>query len=129
MKEIKRKNDSKPIIPNKIGAFIICAFFAVSLIALGAVSVFDTDKTVSQKENRNLASFPEMSVKTVFDGSFAKGFDEYYADTFPMRDSFLAVNAKLSDFFSKTKSGDDKMIIVEKGDKDDFAGQDITYDE
>ncbi len=129
MKEIKRKTDSKPIIPNKIGAFIIFALFAVSLITFGAVSAFDTDKTVSQKENRNLASFPEFSVKTVFDGSFAKNFDEYYADTFPLRDSFLTVNAKLSDFFSKTKSGDDKMIIVEKGDKDDFAGQDITYDE
>ncbi len=129
MKETKRKNESKPVIPDKIGAFIICALFAASLISLGAVSAFDTDKTVSQKENRTLASFPKMSVKSVFDGSFAKNFDEYYADTFPMRDSFLTVNAKLSDFFSKTESGDDKMIIVEKDDKDDFAGQDITYDE
>lgn len=129
MKDIKRKTESKPVIPDKIGAFIICALFAVSLISLGAVSVFDTDETVSKKENRTLASFPEMSVKSVFDGSFAKNFDEYYADTFPMRDSFLSVNVKLSDFFSKTKSGNDKMIIVDKGDKDDFAGQDITYDE
>lgn len=121
------KKENK-IYLSKAGAFFICAVFALSLVVFGLASAFDTDKTVSENENRNLKTMPQITVKSLFDGSFSVEFDEYYADTFPMREKFLSVNRKISDLFSKTSSGDD-MVIVEKSDKDDFAGQDITFDE
>ena len=128
-KTSKSRERQTNIIPTRAGAFLICFLLFVSLFSFFLTSVFDKDKTVSQKENRNLEAAPKLSVVSVFNGSFAKDFDNYYADTFPQREFFLEVNSAVAGFFSKTGSGDDKMVIVEKQDKDDFAGQNITYDE
>lgn len=125
----KTKKDDKPVVASKVGALSVCALFFVTLTLLFLVSVFDEDKTVSQRENRNLSSFPDLCVVSLFNGSFSKNFDEYYADTFPMRDKLLIVNEKISKVFSKTGAGDDSMVIVEKQDKGDFSGQNITYGE
>ncbi len=118
------KENKKSIIPNKLSAALICAVFVLLIFSGFLVSRFDVDRTVSVKENRTLAAKPKISIVTFFNGSFSEDFDEYFSDTFPLRDSFLDINAKLSGFFSKN-SGRDDMVIVEKQDKDDFAGQNI----
>lgn len=118
------KENKKSIIPNKLSAVLICAMFVLLIFAGFLVSRFDVDRTVSVKENRTLASKPKISIVTFFNGSFSEDFDEYFSDTFPLRDGFLDINAKLSGFFSKNSGGDD-MVLVEKQEKDDFAGQNI----
>lgn len=91
-------------------------------------SVFDKDATVSERENRALATMPSLSLKTLSDGSFMTNFETYYADTFPRREHFLALNQKLTAVFSGVRGKDD-VVLVAKTEKDDFAGQDIDYDE
>ena len=119
-----RTKTKKDVTPSKAGAvFIILAFVGV-IITLFLISAFDTDKTVSQKENRALKQRPKFTVSAVLDGKYFSEFEEYYQDTFPYRDKFLDINSKISKAFSKTQ-GNSGMVIVEKQEKDDFAGQNI----
>ena len=76
------------------------------------------------KENRALKQRPKFTVSAVLDGKYFSEFEEYYQDTFPYRDKFLDINSKISKAFSKTQ-GNSGMVIVEKQEKDDFAGQNI----
>lgn len=119
-----RKKIKKDVTPNKAGAFFIILAFVGVIITLFLISAFDTDKTVSQKENRALKQKPKFTVSSVLDGKYFSEFEEYYQDTFPYRDKFLGLNSKISKAFSKTH-GNSGMVIVEKQEKDDFAGQNI----
>lgn len=44
------------------------------------------DKAFSERENRNLASFPEITIERVFSGEFMSEFETYLTDQFPVRD-------------------------------------------
>lgn len=131
LKKIKPQSDSitdrRPLLKKGASAVICVLFFAV-LAVLFTVSVFDTDKTVSESENRTLAQMPKLTWQSATDGTFAEDFDTYFADTFPNRERFLQINQKLSAFFSGTRSAND-VVLVEKGNKEDFAGQDMDYEE
>ena len=109
-------------------AALMCILFFGALFTLFFISIFDTDKTVSETENRNLATMPEITAQTLFDGSFMTDFEAYYTDTFPFRDELMQLHNTTSDFFSGTRTSED-IVLVERGDEEDFAGQDITYDE
>lgn len=109
-------------------AALMCILFFGALFTLFFISIFDTDKTVSETENRNLATMPEITAQTLFDGSFMTDFEAYYTDTFPFRDELMQLHNTMSDFFSGTRTSED-IVLVERGDEEDFAGQDITYDE
>lgn len=109
-------------------AALMCILFFGALFTLFFISIFDTDKTVSETENRNLATMPEITAQTLFDGSFMTDFETYYTDTFPFRDELMQLHNTMSDFFSGTRTSED-IVLVERGDEEDFAGQDITYDE
>lgn len=50
-------------------------------------------KESSDSERRLLAQLPEISVKTVFDGSFTADFEEYTLDQFPGREMFRSIKA------------------------------------
>lgn len=123
MSNYETKNENK-IIYGKLCAAAVIIAFAVFIFTLFLVSRLDTDKTVSERENRTLAAKPRWSVLTFLNGSYAERYDSYVSDTFPFRDGFLDINAKLSGAFSKN-AGNDDMVLVEKQDKDDFAGQNI----
>ena len=124
MTRYRKKLMKKNVVPNKSGAFFIILAFVGVIITLFLVSAFDTDPTVSQRENRTLKQKPKFTISAVFDGKYFSEFEEYYQDTFPLRDKFLDLNSKISDAFSKT-GGNSGMVIVEKQEKDDFAGQNI----
>ncbi|MEG2395712.1 MAG: DHHW family protein [Oscillospiraceae bacterium] len=109
---------------SKFGKIFLCTICALAVSLLSILSIFDVDATVSQSENRSLAAAPKLTISAVFDKSFTADFDEYYADTFPFREFFLNANKKISKVLSGTKGTDD-IVLVEKSDKDDFAGQDI----
>ena len=50
---------------------------------------------LSESERRPLAQFPELSVKTIFDGSFMEKFEDYTLDQFPLRDAFRTMKANI----------------------------------
>lgn len=78
----------------RILCLVAVALFVLPLFVLGVTSLVDQDKTVSEKENRNLKTRPAFTLQALFDGSFTKDFEEYYADTFPLRDfSYLSTRS------------------------------------
>lgn len=112
----------------KLGRILITVLFVGVLVFFGIYSAVDVDKTVSETENRALASMPKFSVESFLSRKFTADFDEYYADTFPFRDFFLGVHEKVSSVLTKN-SGKDDMVLVDGPGEDDFGGQDIDYEE
>lgn len=109
---------------SKFGAVILGLFMTV-LIVFFVISLCDTDKTVSAKENRNLAKAPVFSVSALFDGSYISKVETYYSDTFPLRDFFLDVNNGIKKFTSQFSAGNDVVIVNSNKTGDDFAGQSL----
>ncbi len=72
----------------------ICAsLIVVSLIACTAVSVIRKPRLMSEKENRELAALPQVTVEKIFNGTFMKEFETYTADQFVLRDVAVSVKA------------------------------------
>ena len=61
----------------------------------------------SESERRVLESFPEVSFENISNGKFAKDFEKYSTDRFPMRDTFRSVKAytRLYAFMQKDNNG------------------------
>ncbi len=73
---------------------IICFFLPI--ITLSLYSILDTDAVFSEMENRQLSKMPEFDTESYFNAQFTKEFDNYFNDTFPLRDYFLQLNRCLS---------------------------------
>ena len=98
---------------------IIC--FLLPLVFFLVYSICDSDKTFSDSENRELATFPRFSAESYADASFMQNFETYYNDQFPFREQFIKL-AKLynSIMFPDFLLSDDDVLelnssIVYKG--------------
>lgn len=75
--------------------------FIVILSLLGIANFMNFDKpVVSVLENRALKKKPEFSFTGLFSGSFFKDYDEYYSDTFILRDNLVRVSKDLNDLMA-----------------------------
>jgi len=64
--------------------------FLLILGVFALLNLFQTDRpTVSQLENRALKAKPALTLSTLFDGSYLKDLEEYYADTFVFRETWV----------------------------------------
>lgn len=59
-----------------------------------ALIVFERP-TVSETENRKLATFPEFSFEKYFSGEYTDGITEWFDDTVPWRDGFKDISANI----------------------------------
>lgn len=124
--ERKRNEREKKVYRTLISALSVLLFFGF-LIFLLFLSAVDKDKTVSEVEKRQLAKRPDFSFSSFFDGSWGREYEEYYADQFPLRDSFIGVSKKVENFFTKFSFGkDDSVIVKVKKNEDDFGGEGLT---
>ncbi len=73
----------------KITKSIIAILFAAALLLGMVMFVFSEKKTFSENENKNLAQFPNFSVKALESGEFTQELEEYMKDHFPLRDSLM----------------------------------------
>lgn len=80
-------------------------FFALTFIALFSVCsafvIFHSPRITSEKENRTLAQFPELSFSSIADGSFMDGFEAYAADQFRWRDGAVTIKANIERLIGK----------------------------
>lgn len=64
--------------------------FIIIISVFGISNLLNTKKpTVSELENRALKQMPVFSVKELFDGRYLKGFEDYYSDTFILRETLV----------------------------------------
>ena len=98
--------------------FILCLCFLIG-------TMFFFRPSVSEFEKRELTKFPKITLKSLWDGSYFSDISLWYSDTFPMRESLIAMNTQLKShygiaseekFIGRTEKGDE--IPSKKDDKD-----------
>ena len=110
----EQKNENKVKRTGGYRSIQIGVFFA-ALFILAVISwIIPLHPTVSEAEKRELAKFPEFSVQALASGDFFDGINTWFADTFPFRDTYFAMNTAFKEVLSPggtTVHGD-----VEQGD-------------
>lgn len=72
-------------------------FFILFLSVLGLANVLNTNKpTVSSLENRALRPKPGFSLSSFLSGEYQKQYEEYYSDTFVLRDDLVKTSRDIS---------------------------------
>ncbi|HPY98404.1 MAG TPA: hypothetical protein PLZ06_05115, partial [Clostridia bacterium] len=62
--------------------------FVVFITVFGLLNLLNPDKSeISLQENRTLAKKPVFSFQSVFDKSYASGWNDYYSDTLLLREN------------------------------------------
>ncbi|HHY63552.1 MAG TPA: hypothetical protein GX501_00750 [Clostridiaceae bacterium] len=68
-------------------------FFILFLSVLGLANVLNTNKpTVSTLENRVLKAKPQFSLPGFLAGQYQEDYEEYYSDTFVLRDNLVKIS-------------------------------------
>lgn len=79
---------------------LFCGFIGAFMIAGLALP----DKTFSEMENRSLQQKPAFSMQSLKDGTFATETEQYVADQFPLRDSFVETKSLLERLWGKQEN-------------------------
>ena len=67
--------------------------FLLIISVLGIANLINVNKPkVSEMENRALKQKPQLKVSALLDGSYFKDYNEYYSDTFILRDRLLKIS-------------------------------------
>ena len=93
----------------------LSAFFLLFLMLVGLISTFDKDATYSESEKRQLKTKPKFTISGLLDGNYFNQYREYFADTFPNRESLMNSNTTLNGFyyFRGLGSDDSASLVVD----------------
>lgn len=101
---------------------VLLAVFLLTMIAISAVSFFSTG---SKEPGQTPAEPPKFSMNALLDGSWIKGFEDYYSDTFPLRDKLLDVNRSLNSLYYFSGGSDDNVLIIGGNTGAEFGGESL----
>ena len=76
---------------DKIKDIVVTIIFLFTVISLFLINVIKEDTDISIAERRKLATMPELTTKSLFDGTYFKKFDSYVTDQFIKRDTFRKI--------------------------------------
>lgn len=77
----------------KFQKFITILPCAIFILFFSLWCFFVPTPDYSESERRSLAKFPEITLDNIVSGTFAKDFEEYTTDRFPLRDTLRSVKA------------------------------------
>ncbi len=97
----------------KIKKYLTIVLCSIFIFCFSFWCFFIKTPDYSQSERRQLAQFPEISWQSITSGEFAKKFDEYTTDRFPVRDTWRSIKAytRLNVFLQK----ENNKIFVKNG--------------
>jgi len=76
-------------------------FFIILITILVLANILNTNKpTVSNLENRALKTMPQLSLTNIVNGSFQRDYEEYYSDTFILRDNLVKLSRDVNELMS-----------------------------
>lgn len=107
----------------KAYSWFLSALFCLFLGGLLVWHVLLPDRAKSETENRTLAQAPEFSWAALMDGSFTESVETYFADQFPLRDSWTGLKARAEQLIGKSEfnsiylCGDTLISKVERPDE------------
>lgn len=73
----------------------VVAFFVVLYVLAVVGLMIPLRPTESENEKRELTPFPAFTLASFWDGSFFKGIDLWFSDTFPFRETLISWNTNL----------------------------------
>ena len=76
---------------DKIKDIVVTLVFLFTTISLFVINVIKKDTDISIAERRKFATMPELTAKSLFDGTYFKKFDSYVTDQFTKRDTFRKI--------------------------------------
>lgn len=79
--------------------------FGSLLAALSVFNLLSPSRIFSDRENRFLESFPDLTLETIIDGKFNEKFQKYAADQFIGRDEWISLKTKLDLAMLKKDNG------------------------
>ena len=93
----------------------LAAFLMLFVLLVGLISTFDKDATYSESERRQLKTRPKMTLSNLLDGTYFNQYREYFADTFPNRETLMESNVTLNGFyyFGGLGSGDNASLVID----------------
>ncbi len=87
------------------------------VLVLALLNICQTDRpTVSETENRNLATMPEFTVSSLLDGSYFRNTTKFFSDTFYGREPMVNFSKKLDRLKSLSifySNDDDFSVIID----------------
>lgn len=92
---------------------IFCVFFAVWIIGFGVWLLVKTPSDISVSERRALSRPPELTAKSVGDGTFFTKVESYLLDQFPLRETFRRIKAVTR--CSLLRQTDNHGIVIRNG--------------
>ncbi len=84
------------LITTRIGEVVRIFSIAVVIFAASIFLIVGARPTESAEENRMLATFPDFSAESLFDGSYLEDVMHYYEDTVPGRSTFKSMIQNIS---------------------------------
>ena len=79
--------------------------FSIVFILMAIISwVPAFHPTESVAEKRELTKFPEFTTEAFFSGAYFSGINDWFADTFPLRDMYLAMNTGINALLKPAKT-------------------------
>ncbi len=70
--------------------FVIPAFLVLFLL----LNILTPTRSMSEKENRALSTFPKISLASISNGTFMREFENYISDQFVFRNSFVSAKRR-----------------------------------
>lgn len=101
----------------KIKNFLITLIFTVVIGGFTLTLFIAPDKDISSWERRKLQQMPEITVSSLFSGSFMREFEAYLTDQFPLRDSFRTLKARFHFNVLRQKDNNDIYIVDSSASK------------
>ncbi len=92
---------------------ILTAVFCVFILAVGLLIYILPQKDLSETENSELQTFPDLTFESFFGGDFTKELAEFYTDQIPGRD--LLIGLKGAAEVALLKGGNNHVIVGKNG--------------
>ena len=100
----------------------VAVFLSVLFVGFVVALILPLRPKVSESEKRELAKFPKFSFSALADGSYFKGIDTWFSDTFPFREALTSANSKLTSWYGFGN----KVSKLNNGDADDIPDTPTT---
>ncbi len=97
----------------KLINIITIAVFLVMLYSLSIAFLIKPAESFSDEENRELAQFPSFTASEFFSGGFSSDINKYFADQFPLRNTFVGIKALTE--LALLKQENNGVILGENG--------------
>ncbi len=100
---------------NRKHDILFITLLSLVFITLAVVFCFFPRSVFSELERRELKRFPHFSVEKLKDGSFTAEVSEWFSDTEPYRDRFMAANMEVKRLLALQREGEDVVTFHASG--------------